>query len=78
MQSSHGGEILIKGGYRHYLKRTNESSRTTVWNCARSKDTKGVREQFLKTEILKCKPNRIHAPLITRVKRGEKSSGTEN
>ncbi|XP_063383432.1 uncharacterized protein LOC134669686 [Cydia fagiglandana] len=35
IESSHGGEILIRGGYRYHHKRCNKSG-TSVWTCARS------------------------------------------
>lgn len=40
VKSSHGGRVLIQGGYRHLLKRTNKNG-TSVWECHIKKTCKG-------------------------------------
>ncbi|XP_063378931.1 uncharacterized protein LOC134665838 [Cydia fagiglandana] len=41
LESTHGGRILIRGGYRHYFKRTNKLSGSSVWNCHNKNSCKG-------------------------------------
>lgn len=33
IESSHKGRILVKAGRRHYLKRINKKSKTSIWSC---------------------------------------------
>lgn len=59
IRSTRGGRILIKGGYRHYLKRQNKDSNRTIWICHTKGFCKGSiklnsEETLIVSETLHC------------------------